>query len=48
VLRSLRRMNCDVAQGFLISKPKPGDEFFKWLRKNSVIRHDLLLEKNSG
>ena len=34
----LQRLGCDVAQGYLISKPLPGDEFLAWLhlRKDAV------------
>ena len=32
----LRRLGCDQAQGFHISRPLPADEFEKWLRKASV------------
>ena len=31
-LEFLKEINCDLAQGYLISKPLPGDDFMKWLQ----------------
>jgi diguanylate cyclase len=31
VLEQLRRLGCDVAQGYLMSRPIPGDEILAWL-----------------
>ena len=31
VLEELRRLGCDVAQGYLMSRPIPGDELIAWL-----------------
>jgi diguanylate cyclase (GGDEF)-like protein/PAS domain S-box-containing protein len=33
VLEELRRLGCDVAQGYLMSRPIPGDELIAWLRE---------------
>jgi diguanylate cyclase (GGDEF)-like protein len=35
-LNFLRRHNCDQAQGFLISKPLPANEFQHWMRERSL------------
>ena len=34
VLVSLKALNCNCGQGYLISKPVNHDEFIKWLKKN--------------
>jgi diguanylate cyclase (GGDEF)-like protein len=31
--RHLRHLRCDVAQGYLLSRPMPGDEFVNWFRE---------------
>lgn len=31
--RLLRRLGCQVAQGYLIAKPMPPDELLPWARK---------------
>jgi len=37
---ALREMNCDQAQGFLISRPMPLDRFEAWLASRTVSIYD--------
>jgi len=37
---ALREMSCDVAQGFLISRPMPVDRFEAWLQSRTVSIYD--------
>ena len=37
---ALREMNCDQAQGFLISRPMPLDRFEAWLQARTVSIYD--------
>ncbi|HLT16419.1 MAG TPA: EAL domain-containing protein [Acidimicrobiales bacterium] len=36
----LREMGCDVAQGYLLSRPLPADGFVRWLERQTVRRLD--------
>jgi len=36
----LREMGCDVAQGYLLSRPLPADGFLRWLERQTVRRLD--------
>jgi EAL domain-containing protein (putative c-di-GMP-specific phosphodiesterase class I) len=31
----VRRLDCDVAQGYLVAKPMPGDALIEWIKNNS-------------
>jgi len=35
---ALAAAGCDVAQGFLIAKPLPGEDFMSWLQQHPVVR----------
>ncbi len=33
----LKKLRCNIVQGFLFSKPLPDKEFIKWLRENNMF-----------
>jgi EAL domain-containing protein (putative c-di-GMP-specific phosphodiesterase class I) len=47
VLFSLSKLYCDIAQGYLLSKPLPSKDFEKWLKDNKHYKSDLFFEKNN-
>jgi diguanylate cyclase (GGDEF)-like protein len=38
---ALAEMGCDIAQGYLIAKPMPSNEFYTWLQKGTWRRQHL-------
>jgi EAL domain-containing protein (putative c-di-GMP-specific phosphodiesterase class I) len=41
----LRELGCELGQGYLISRPVPGDELLRWIRQWDAQRGELLARK---
>jgi EAL domain-containing protein (putative c-di-GMP-specific phosphodiesterase class I) len=41
----LRELGCELGQGYLISRPLPGDELLRWIRQWDAQRGELLARK---
>lgn len=40
ILEKLVQLNCDIAQGYYISKPMPAEKLFKWQKARNLVKHN--------
>ena len=47
-LRQLQAMGCDLAQGFLMSRPLPADDLVKWMRESSWVATPTVVRESAN